>query len=263
MHIRDKYKNIIIFSYILLIICAVLLFINVWNHLSLNPSIRIGNGMYFLLFGIIILATIMFTLHLLEDYGVQLNDEHETPVVLNKEEKFIETAIESYVSPYEVDIDVVAENIVPRIVQKESIEDYAERILRNLAKYFQIVQGIIYMKNVKSELFESLCTYAYTLNGSPPSFKLGEGIPGQVAKNKTLLNLKKVPENYLEVESGLGASPPRNLVILPILLNKETIGIIELATFQEIDGEAEWILKNLAKIIGNAMVTKTKSGVQK
>lgn len=260
---EDKSKNIVIFSYILLILCAVLLFISVWNHLSLNPGIRVGNGMYFLIFGIIILATLMFTLHLLEEHRFHTDNEHEALKGLTGEEISVDSPIESYVSPYEVDIDIIAENIVPRIDQKESVEDYAERILRNLAKHFQIVQGIIYLKNVKSEIFESLCTFAYTSDGPPPAFKTGEGIPGQVARNKTLLNLKKIPENYLEIQSGLGEGPPGNLLILPLLLNKETIGIIELATFHEIDGETEWTLKNLAKIVGNAIVTKTKSVSQK
>ena len=263
MQIKDNYRNIIIFSYILLIICAVLLFINVWNHLSLNTGIRIGNGMYFLLFGIIILATLMFTMHLLEEHRFLLEEEHESIESLPDEEASTEASIESYISPYEVDIDSIAENIVPRIDPKEAVGDYAERILRNIAKHFQIVQGIFYLKNLKNEKFESLCTFAYTSGEAPPAFKIGEGIPGQVAKTKTILNLKKIPENYLGIQSGLGEGPPRNLLILPLLLNKETIGLIELATFQEIDGEAEWTLKNLAKIIGNAIVTKTKSGAQK
>jgi hypothetical protein len=176
-----------------------------------------------------------------------------------KETETAEPGIESYISPYEVDIDVIAENIVPRIDPNEAVSDYAGRILRNLAKHFQIVQGVFYLKNRKNDVFESLSTFAFTSEKGPAAFKIGEGIPGQVAKNKTILNLKQVPEDYLVIQSGLGESPPRNLLLLPLLLNKETIGIIEIATFHEIDGEAEWTLKNLAKIIGNAIVTKTKS----
>jgi hypothetical protein len=51
---------------------------------------------------------------------------------------------------------------------------------------------------------------------------------------------------------------PRNLIIVPLLLNKETIGIMELAFFREIDDETEWTFKNLAKIISNSFVTKLK-----
>ena len=263
MQIGDKYRNIIILSYILLIICSILLFISVWNHLSLNPDIRVGNGMYLLIFAVIILATLIFTLHLLDEHRYHVTDENTIEDSIETETASREPTIESYMSPYEIDIDVIAETIVPRIDLKEPIEDYAERILRNIAKHFEIVQGIFFLKNPINEKFESLCTYAYTSDKDPEPFKTGEGIPGQVAKNKTLMNLKQLPEKYLKIQSGLGSAPPGNLLFLPLLLNKETIGIIELATFHEIDKETEWTFKNLAKIIGNAIVTKTKSGVQK
>jgi len=46
-------------------------------------------------------------------------------------------------------------------------------------------------------------------------------------------------------------------------LNKETIGIVELASFQVFDKETVWTFKNLAKIIGNAIVTKVKAAEKK
>lgn len=202
----------------------------------------------------------MFTLHILEEQRFHPHKEHETLETPQDESPPREPSVESYVSPYEVDIDIIAEHIVPRIIPKEPVGDYAERILNNLSKHFQIAQGIFYLKNVETEKFESLCTYAYNSEKGPSAFKIGEGIPGQVAKNKTILNLREIPENYLNIQSGLGDAPPRNILFLPLLLNKETIGIIEIATFHGIDGETEWTLKNLAKIIGNAIITKTKTG---
>ncbi len=260
---EEKYRLAIILSYILVIVCSVTLFISIWNHLSLNPGINTGNGMYFLLFGIIILASGLFIIHLMEEHHFQISDEHkpeELPEADNPAEK---ASIESYISPYDVDIDVIADNIVPRIDPREAIADYAERILGNLTKRFEAVQGVFYLKNPENELYESLCTFAYTSDSGPASFKAGEGITGQVAKNKTPINIRQVPDSYLKVESALGSSSPKSLYIMPLLLNKEVIGIIELALFHEIDREKEWTLKNLAKIIGNAIVTKLKAGDRK
>jgi len=259
MEARDKYKSIIVLSYVFFIICAILLFISVWNNLSLNPDIRIGNGIYFLLFAVIIFTSIIFILHLLEEHRFLVIEEPVLEETDRENAEPDESSMESYSSPYEIDVDVIAETIVPRIDPKEPTSDYTEKILRNLAKYFELVQGVFYLKNPKKDVFESVSTYAYASEKAPVPFKTGEGIPGQVAKNKTLLNLRDVPEGYLNVESGLGESRPRNLVFLPLLLNKETVGIIEIASFHEIDREKEWTLRNLAKIIGNATVTKMKS----
>jgi hypothetical protein len=262
MKMEDKYRSIIIFSYILLILCTIILFISIWNHLSINPDVRIGIGMYLLIFMIIILSTSIFVLHLLVEQGIHPLNEQESEKSVKPVPDQPEKKADAYFAPYEVDIDEISEIIVPRINPKETIDDYGERILTNLAKHFEIVQGIFYLKNPEKDQFESLSTFAYTSEDKPPPFKIGEGVSGQVAKNKTLLNLKQLPENYLTIQSGLGEGAPRNLLILPLLLNKETIGIIELASFLEIDKEKEWTFKNLAKIIGNAIVTKTRAGEQ-
>jgi len=259
----DRYKLVIIISFILLVICAIILLAGLWNNISMNPDIRAGNGLYFLVFAILILATAIFILHILEERHILITHDRDRQIVDNLKKTADEPAIETFAAPFEVDIDELAGNIIPRINPKESLKDFSERILLNLSKHFEIVQGIIYLKNSKTQEFESLCTYAYTSDKDPAPFKPGDGLPGQVAKNKTIMNLTSIPQGYLEIQSGLGNSSPNNLLIIPLLLNKETIGIIELASFHPLDKEKEWTFKNLAKIIGNSIITKTKSAEKK
>ena len=260
---EDRYRIIIIISFILLIIFSVILLAGLWNKLSMNPDVQIGYGLYILVFAIVILSTVIFILHLQEKNRVLYTRESEPEFKDERTNSKDEPAIESLATPYEVDIDLIAESVVPRIDPKESIGDYAGRILLNMARHFEIVQGIIFLKNAQTKEFKSISTFAYTSEKDPAPFKIGDGIPGQVAKHKTLLNLTTIPDGYLKIQSGLGKTSPTNLVIIPLLLNKETIGIIELASFHVIDQETEWTFKNLAKIIGNAIVTKIKSAEKK
>jgi len=259
----DRYRLVIIISFILLVICTVILLAGLWNNISMNPDIRAGNGLYFLVFAIFILATAIFILHILEERQILISHDHDRDVVDNSKKTTDESAIEAFAAPFEIDIDELSENIIPVFNPKESLKDFSERILLNLSRHFEIVQGIIYLKNSKTNEFESLSTYAYTFDKDPAPFKLGEGLPGQVAKNKTIMNLSSIPQGYLEIQSGLGNSSPNNLLIIPLLLNKETIGIIELASFHPVDTEREWTFKNLAKIIGNSLITKIKSAEKK
>ena len=263
MNTRDRLKIIIIISYILLIICAVILFIGLWNKLSMNTDVQTGNGLHFLVLSIVILASTIFTIHMLEESRANLSETPEKNLQVQNVEDTTRQVMDTYPSPFEVDLDLLAEGIIPRIDPKERIEDYAERILRNISKHFEIVQGVFFLRNQKTKQFESISTFAYTSERKPTSFQLGEGITGQVAKNKTLMHLTSIPEGYLKIQSGLGKSSPTNLLIIPLLLNKETIGIIELASFQIFDKETVWTFKNLAKIIGNAIVTKIKAGDKK
>ena len=111
---------------------------------------------------------------------------------------------------------------------------------------------------VNTSEFHATSTYAWTSDKPPAPFLTGEGLPGQVAKNKTIMNIEHIPENYIIV-SGLGSGYPKNLLIVPLLLNKETIGVIELASFKKFDDQTEWTIKNLAKIIANSIVTKLRT----
>jgi uncharacterized membrane protein YiaA len=263
MNTRDRLKIIIIISFILLIICAIILFIGLWNKLSMNTDVQIGNGMYFLVLSIVLLASTIFVVHMFEESRENLHENPEKNMVGQKVEDTARQEMGTYSSPFEVDLDLLAEGIIPRIVPKEKIEDYSERILRNLSKHFEIVQAVFFIRNQKTKQFESISTFAYTSEKKPSSFKLGEGITGQVAKNRTLMHLTSIPEGYLKIQSGLGKSSPTNLLMIPLLLNKETIGIIELASFQVFDEETLWTFKNLAKIIGNAILTKVKAAEKK
>jgi hypothetical protein len=260
---RDRYRTIIIISYVLLAICCVILLVDLWNNLSMNTAVHIGNTLYFLVFIVFILASAIFVLHLLEENrGLPARETFEKQINEPLEEPK-EPSSGAYKVPFEVDLDVLAEEIVPRIDPRESTGDYAERILHNLARHFEIVQGVFFLKNARSQEFEFLCAYAYTSDRDPAPFRAGEGIAGQVAKSRTILNLTSIPEGYLQIQSGLGKSSPDNLVIIPLLLNKETIGIIELASFHPLDPETEWTFRNLSKIIGNSIVTKMKSAAKK
>jgi hypothetical protein len=225
----------------------------------MNTEVQVGNGLYFLVLSIVMLASAIFIAQMLDESRDNLPDNIEVnqPVEIVQENPY--QTMSTYTPPFEVDLDLLAEYIVPRIDLTEKMEDYAERILRNISKHFEIVQGVFFIKNLKTELFESVSTFAYSSDKKPPPFKIGEGIPGQVAKNRRLMHLTAIPEGFLKIESALGKSSPTNLLILPLLLNRETIGIIELASFHVFDEETVWTFKNLAKIIGNAMVAKLKA----
>ncbi len=254
----DRYRIIIIVSYVLLIVFSVILLASLWNHISLNPNVQAGNGLYLLVFAILIMASLIFVLHLLEEKRAFPHEpDHIIPAQPDQEP--VKETDASAGTPTDVDIDLLAETIVPRINPKESLKDHTERILLNLAKHFEIVQGIVYLKNKKTGEFEAQCTYACTSDTDPPAFKTGDGLHGQAAKNKEILSITSIPEGFLEVESGLGRSSPRNLVFIPLLLNRETIGIIELASFHPPNRETEWTFRNLARIISNSIVTKIKS----
>ena len=124
-----------------------------------------------------------------------------------------------------------------------------ETIFSNIANKYEIVQGIAFFKNQKTNLFERKADYAFYSEEEIRSFNLGEGLTGQVAKTQELLNINNVPKSYIKIISGLGNSSPRYLCIFPIIKNKETIGVVELASFSEFEKNVNEIFILLAEKI--------------
>jgi len=261
---KERYRLIAIFSFIILIIALGILFISLWNNFSLNPDINVDNTIYLFLLVILAAAISLFIVSLFQYYDMQSAEitfnemevsDNSHPADLKKSD-----GQEDLFFAPDIDIDDMALHIVPKIDYKESLEKYTERILQNMAREFSLILGVLYIKDEKTSLFQPISTYAWASDNPPASFHPGEGLNGQVAKSRVLLKVDNIPEGYIKVQSGLGTSSPHNLMIVPLLLNKEAIGIIELASFRELDKVTEWTIKNLSKIIANSIVTKLKIG---
>ncbi|MCG8309214.1 MAG: GAF domain-containing protein [Cytophagales bacterium] len=134
----------------------------------------------------------------------------------------------------------------------EAIKDIKEKyrkVLSNLCMKMEASQGIIYrvIKERNKRYIELFTSFAYSLPESETlKFEFGEGLAGQVAKERRKLNIKDVPEGYVTIISGLGASSPNHLAILPIEEEGEVSFVIEIASFNEItESDEELVIESL------------------
>jgi len=141
---------------------------------------------------------------------------------------------------------------------KTTLNIYCEEILLNLAKKLNIVQGLFYIKPKTEETFEPIALYAYYSDKKPSAFIVGEGLPGQAIKDKRVVIIQNIPENYVPVVSGLGTGKPKNLLMLPVLADNEPVGLIEVTVFSAINYELEPTLKELGGIIGKNIIKLMK-----
>jgi hypothetical protein len=252
---KSRYRLLVILSFVVLVIALGILFIQLWNNFSLNPEININYIVYLYLLIILAAALVLFLINIF-----QLNEIQSADIDLPPTDSIQspDQSADLFFTP-DIDVDEMATVIIPKIDFKEPFEDYSEKILQNLAKQFNLVLGVFYLKNEKTSVFQPVSTYAWASESPPASFIIGEGLTGQVAKNRVQMKVDSIPEGYIKVLSGLGSGSPQNLLIIPLLLNKETIGIIEIASFMEFDKVTEWTIKYLSKIIANSIITKLKA----
>jgi signal transduction histidine kinase/HAMP domain-containing protein len=86
-------------------------------------------------------------------------------------------------------------------------------------------------------------------------FRLGEGLVGQCAKEKQRILLTEVPGDYVRISSGLGASPPLNIIVLPVLFGGSVRAVIELASFSPFSPTHQAFLDQLPESIGLVLNT--------
>ncbi|MFJ9823861.1 HAMP domain-containing protein [Streptomyces sp. NPDC101160] len=67
-------------------------------------------------------------------------------------------------------------------------------------------------------------------SGRRRRYRLGEGLVGQAARDRRTLLVDPVPEGYATVSSAVGAAEPAALVVLPIVVEDQLLGAVELAS---------------------------------
>lgn len=132
-------------------------------------------------------------------------------------------------------------------------------ILRNLIDYLGANQGGLFVYNdddPSNPFFDLLAAYAYNRQKFIKKRILpGEGLIGTCAIEKQTIYLTEIPENYITISSGLGEAKPRNLLIVPMKVDENVLGVIEIASFSAImDYQVEFVEK-LAQSIAQTLTT--------
>ena len=112
----------------------------------------------------------------------------------------------------------------------------AQNIVGYLAKYMNAQIGAIYLANGSGteSVFSQVGSYAFTTRKNVSNhFKMGEGIVGQAALEKQPILLTNVPDDYIHINSALGNTPPKNILVYPFLYEGQVKGIIELGSLDK------------------------------
>lgn len=154
-----------------------------------------------------------------EDHNaiVQINDEQYEQEV---DKKIMEATDNSFNT----------NELIEKIGDTTDWGKFGDSVLYALSKQIDVAVGLVFKYN--NEEFNPVATFAYYNDEQPQSFKLGEGISGQVAKDRKAMFLNELPNKSLTIVSGLGQIEVNNLAIIPILKDNNAIGLIEIATFK-------------------------------
>ena len=145
----------------------------------------------------------------------------------------------------ELDFAATARKLVRRAPEGASLEDVGKTLIQNLARELEIMSGIFYIP--AKGIFKVSHSYAISGPSEPFQFKMGEGLTGQVARNQQLMVLTRLPEEFLEVYSGLGKGIPSYLAIVPLIHQNKTIAVLECSGYKYDPHDIENLFRILAR----------------
>ncbi|MFP4506315.1 MAG: GAF domain-containing protein [Cyclobacteriaceae bacterium] len=130
---------------------------------------------------------------------------------------------------------------------QEDLGTLSQQVLSSLVKYLDANQGAIFIVNDdKQEAYlEMTGMYAWGRQKHiSKQIKPGEDLLGQAWIEKEAIYLTEVPESYVEISSGIGKASPRSVLIVPLMVNEEVVGMLEMAAFRTYEPyELEFINK--------------------
>ena len=126
---------------------------------------------------------------------------------------------------------------------EQDIAELSRNIVTYLAKYLNMQTGAMYVIDDEKKL-KLMGTYAWSQRKqSNNSFGLGEGMVGQAALEQQSIELSNLPEDYMVIESGLGSTPPKAVIIIPLVYEGEVKGVFEFALLKPLDEEQKLFLE--------------------
>ncbi len=117
--------------------------------------------------------------------------------------------------------------------QKLSVSELSYQIVRELVRYVNASQGGLFMDVEGGETLTLVGCVAYDKRKffEKTLFKT-DGLIGQCWLEGETIHLTEIPDNYLFITSGLGEALPRTLLLVPVQVNGEKLGVFELASFR-------------------------------
>ncbi len=139
----------------------------------------------------------------------------------------------------------------------DNLEELAYQVISNIVKYSSCNVGGLFLVNDENRSdvhIELKASFAYEKRKFlEKRIEMNEGLVGRCAKEAETIYLTDIPENYLTIGSGLGEKAPTCLLLVPLKLNDQVFGVIELASLEIIEEHIVNFIEKLGETIASTL----------
>ena len=132
--------------------------------------------------------------------------------------------------------------------------------IKEASKYVGATSGVVYIYDKKTDTLALKSSYSFiSRDSSYNSFKLGEGLVGQVGLEKSPILLTNVSDELYRIQSGTTQIKPKSIFTFPILIEDELLGVVECTTIDSFTKLHQSYLKRVASILAVAVNTTSQN----
>ncbi len=149
--------------------------------------------------------------------------------------------------------------------QHDTIDNFGTEIIVSLVDYLGANQGGFFVLNEEAEHYKLVGSYAFNrVKAKKKTIPLNEGLVGSCGFEKETIYLEELPDDYVEIKSGLGNASPRYLILVPLIYQKKLFGVLEIASFSQIETHhIEFVEKVGENIAASLLTTRINEQTQK
>ncbi|MFP4023228.1 MAG: PAS domain S-box protein [Thiohalospira sp.] len=153
----------------------------------------------------------------------------------------------------------------------DNLEELSYNLISGLVKYIHANQGAFFIIDDEDEADKHMkmtACYAYERRKyADKRLEMGEGIIGAAVLEQETIYMTDVPETYVNITSGLGKATPGCLLVVPLKINDEVHGVIEIGAIKEIEKHivefVEKVAESVASTISNVKINTRTSKLLK
>jgi len=129
-----------------------------------------------------------------------------------------------------------------RLQAAEDFATFASSLLSRISECIPLLYGAFYVVDDSQSRLRRVGSFALDGPADAAGFVLGEGLVGQAALERRVLDLSPEKNEPVRVSTGLGTVIPGKLLFLPVLNQEVLIGVLELASVSVLSGRQQAFL---------------------
>ncbi len=146
--------------------------------------------------------------------------------------------------------------------EEDSLKALARLVVAELVKYLDANQGGLFVvtESEKDPHLDMLACYAYDRQKFlKKRIAFGEGIIGEIFLEGETKYMTDIPDDYLQITSGLGGETPGYLIVVPLKTNESTYGVLEIASFKPITSYHLEFVEKVGESIATTIANRRKN----